>query len=148
MLAHQLLMDALVASLSAAPAIAGGNIQRHRTRPVADGVAQAVSLRVLGSTPQPLAGMGAPIDWSTRIGIECVGRAGVDSTADQAAGPVLQAVHSRLCADAALPAAGFDLMPWPELSWDQEDTDERIGAVIAIYTVRHRTTPTDLVHQA
>lgn len=148
MLAHQLLMDALMASLVAAPAVAGGNIQRHRTRPVADGVQQAVSLRVLGSTPQPLAGLGAPIDWITRIGIECIGRAGTDSTADQAAGPVLQAVHTRLCTDSALASAGFDLFPWPELSWDQEDLDERIGAVIAIYTVRHRTTPTDLVHQS
>jgi hypothetical protein len=148
MLAHQQLMDALMASLSASPAVAGGNIHRHRTRPVADGVAQSVSLRVLSSTPQPLVGMHAPIDWITRIGVECVGRAAADSTADQAAGPVLQAVHGRLCSDAALAGAGFDLMPWPELSWDQEDLDERIGAVIAIYTVRHRTTPTDLVHQS
>ena len=145
MLAHTALLAALEAALLAAPAVAGGEVARSRSAPVKATAAQAVRLRLLSADPEPLSGYLAPADCTTRVAVECLGR--VDSTgdADEAAGQVLQAVHTRLAANAAaLEAAGFSLQLYPQLRWDQEDADERIGVVIAIYTVTHRVHTEDL----
>jgi hypothetical protein len=145
MLAHAHLVDLIEAHLTGAPAVAGGQVGRFRTRAVSADTPQAVNVRLGRSVPQPLAGYGAPVDYDTQLVLECLGRArgnggaGTDTDTDTVAGQVLQEAHSRIAANAAaLDAAGFSITLAPSLQWAQDDADERIGVVIAIYNVQHR----------
>lgn len=143
MLAHAHLVDLIEAHLTGAPAVAGGQVGRFRTRAVSADAPQAVNVRLGRSVPQPLAGYGAPVDYDTQLVVECLGRArgngGTGNDTDTAAGQVLQDAHSRIAANAAaLDAAGFSITLAPSLQWAQDDADERIGVVIAIYNVQHR----------
>lgn len=140
MIGHVALLNQVEQFLVAVPAVAGGHVGRHRTRPVGADVPQAVNMRLARSLPQPLAGLGAPVDYETQLVLECLGRAKNQTETDAAAGEVLQAAHSRIAANvAALEQAGYSIVMAPTLQWDQDDADERIGVVIAIYTVLHRT---------
>jgi hypothetical protein len=139
MLAHAHLVDLIEAHLTGAPAVAGGQVGRFRTRAVSAEAPQAVNVRLGRSLPQPLAGYGAPVDYDTQLVVECLGRARGSADTDAAAGQVLQDAHSRLAAHAAaLDAAGFSITLAPSLQWSQDDVDERIGVVVAIYNVQHR----------
>ena len=142
MLAHRQLLDLVEAAFQQAPAIAGGEVQRHRTRPVPAEKDQAVRLRVVRSLPSPLAGTSAPIDWETLLAVQSLARATTGQTPDEAVEPVLVAAHTRLVSTAAatLRAAGFEVDPGPTLGWDEDEAEERIGSLTAIYTVRHRST--------
>jgi hypothetical protein len=141
MLAHQQLLGLVEAALLTAPPVASGNVYRSRTRPIPEGANQAVRVRLVRSTPTSLAGLQAPVDYATLIGVECLARAtGAGVAADEAAGPVLVDVQAKLVADTTLAAAGYTLDLGPQLEWDSDDTDERVGAVIAVYTVQHRAT--------
>lgn len=140
MLAHADLLRRLEQALMLAPAVASGHVGRHRSRPVGADVPQAVNLRLGRSVPDPMAGVGAPINYETQLVIECLGRAKGPAETDEAAGQVLQDTHTRIAANAAdLAQAGYSILLAPTLQWDQDDADDRIGVVIAIYPVLHRT---------
>lgn len=142
MLSHQLLMDTLIAELSAAPMLVDGGISRQRARPLPEVFTGAINVRILRSDPEPLAGIGAPITWSTRVAFECIGRASSSTAPDEVAAPVFEALHLRLASSVvALAAAGFELDLSPTLQWDQDEQEDRIGAIVAIYNVRHSTSP-------
>lgn len=138
MLAHQQLLDLMQAALMAGTPVAGGNVQRQRTRPLADGVAQMVSLRLINSQGAPLfLGGDAPIEWRSVVAVECIGRGTSGTSPDAAVADLLASVHNRITADAATLAAGYRIDAEHRIEWDQDELDERIGAATSIYTVRH-----------
>ena len=141
MLAQQHLLDVLEAALLAGTPAWAAHVERHRSRPLPAGIDQALTLRVVSSACEQIFASGsAPVQWSTRVGVECIARAGAAVTPDAAVGPLLVDVHARITgANATLQAAGFELRPEVQIEWDQVDLDERIGAAVFIYTVRHRT---------
>ena len=134
MIAHQQLLDLIEAALNAAPAVAGGNVKRHRTRPMAEDQSQMVSLRVINSRG---AGQLDLVDWTTTVGVLCVASTVEPTTPDAAVSGLLETVHARIAGASTLQPAGYLLQKDFRLEWDQEELDERIGAVEAIYTVRH-----------
>lgn len=131
---HQQLLDLIEAALLAGPAVAGGNVQRSRTRPMADTQAQMVSLRIVNSRG---AGQLDLVEWVTTVGVQCIASAIEPTAADVAVASLLEAVHARIVGATSLQAAGYLLAKDFRLEWDQEELDERIGSVEAIYTVRH-----------
>lgn len=138
MLAHRQLMDLIEADLLATPAVAGGNVQRQRNRPMPTGQAQQVSLTLVRSRGrQAMLGGATPIEWQTVIGVECIARAGATVMSDEAVADLVADVHARITGSTALVAAGYLINPEHDLQWDDDTLDERIGAVTAVYTVRH-----------
>jgi len=135
---HRTLLDLIEADLTAAPALAAGNLQRQRNRPLAAGVAQQVSLYLLRSRGrQAMLGGASPIEWTTTVGVECIARAASGVTADEAVATLLADVHARITGSAALAAAEVRVSTDHDLQWDDDALDERIGAATAIYTLRH-----------
>lgn len=138
MLAQKRLVDLIEADLQAGPAVAGGNIQRQGMRPLAAGTSEMVALRVVRSHGRPVMLSGeAPLEWQTLVAVGCVARAAAGQAPDEAVAGLLAAVHGRISGSAALAAAGYRVHPEHHLEWDQEELEDRIGAVTAIYTVRH-----------
>lgn len=138
MLAHQHLLDLVEVALLASPAVAGGNVHRQRTRPMAAGADQMVSLRLVSSRGAPLfLGGDAPIEWQSVIAVECIARGASSASPDEAVAGLLEVVHARIVSDAATKAAQYRIDPEHRIEWDQDELDERIGAATSIYTVRH-----------
>jgi hypothetical protein len=138
MLAHRQLLDLIEAALLADPPVAGGNVQRQGTRPLAATKSQMVTLRLVRSRGQQvMLGGPAPIEWQTLVGVGCIARGVAPQTPDEAVSDLVAAVHARIAGTATLAAAGYRLHPEHHLEWEQDEIEERIGAVIAIYTVRH-----------
>lgn len=145
MLAQQALLGLMLSALSAStdPALTGATLTRQRRRAVPADVGRAVNVRLVRSDGEQV--VIGPVDWSTVVAVEYIARSGAASSPDEAVGPMTQAGHSALmAADAALRAAGFDLLPAASLVWDEEDMDDRIGACTAVYTTRHRTPFNDI----
>jgi hypothetical protein len=138
MLAQRQLLNLIEADLLASPAVAGGNVQRQGGRPLATGKGQMVTLRLVRSRGQQvMLGGPSPIEWQTLVGIGCVARATSGQTPDEAVADLVAAVHARIAGSTALATAGYRVHPEHHLEWEQDELEERIGAVIAIYTVRH-----------
>lgn len=136
MLAHQQLVGHVVAALSAAPAVAQV-VTRRGSRAIADGINSAVRVRILASIAEPIAlGGTSPIDWTAQLAIECMARTGASQAPDEAAGPLLLAVHARLMADTTLAAAGYQLLPEMQINPDEDELDERIGTAMLVLSVR------------
>ena len=123
-----------------------GNVGAGRVRAIAERASQWVDVRMLRAAPDHMAGgPGAPIFYTTTVAIECVARVGASGDPDTAAAAVLQDVHARLADQQAdLLAAGYSLGLSPDLRWDRDDADDRIGVVLAVYTVTHTVSSTDL----
>lgn len=145
MLAQRKLLDLILADLQAGTPVAGGNIQRQASRALAAGTSQMVTLRLVRSRGNPIMlGGDSPIEWQTLVGIGCVARAATGQTPDEAVADLLAAVHARVAGSTALAAAGYRVHPEHHLEWDQDELEDRIGAVIAIYTVRHLSAITNI----
>lgn len=134
MIAHQQLLDLVEAALLAGPAVAGGNVKRHRTRPMAEDQAQMVSLRIVNSRG---AGQLDAVEWVTTLAVLCVAAATEPTTPDVAVASLVESVHARIAGATSLLSAGYLVQKDFRLEWDQEELDERIGSVEAIYTLRH-----------
>ena len=134
-IAHTQLLDAVMTTLAGVAV----QLDRQRSRPLAESVATGLRVHLRGAqAAHELAGRGAPISWQTVLGVTCIARTTATSTPDQAVAPLIQSVHAALSGAGAINAAGFTLGP-PQLDWDQEEADERIGACAIYYVVTHRS---------
>lgn len=133
---------ALLASLAASPALAGGRITANKTRPIPTGQATAIVLR-LDQTEGAEVMLGR-IDWRTAFVLECYARG--TGTADD---PVLlvdgllSAVWGRLSA-LSLSALDADLTIAPQIDWQYDDTEAPLVCAVLRVTVTHRTAVTTL----
>jgi hypothetical protein len=135
---HTQLLDLVQSALASVPAVAPV-IHRHRTRPMPPQVAQMLTLRLVRSLGEPiyLSGPDA-LQWTSIVAIEYLARVPVGVETDAAVADMLSTGHQRLLSDAVLQAAGVRIEPRYQLDWDQDELDERIGAVTALYTMRHQ----------
>jgi hypothetical protein len=140
---HRQLLDLIEAALSTPTPVTTAPIARQRVRPMPAGVAQMVSLRIVRSRAEPLflgdaePGAAGPLQWQSSVGIECVARATGNTDPDEAVADLLASVHARITGDAVLRASPYQVHPAFSLEWDQDELDERLGAVTCLYTVRH-----------
>ena len=140
---HLQVYDAIVTALQAAPAVAGGRIKTMRTtnRPMAEDVPSQVRVFIDQTQPRPLIGGGAPVDWSTRIRVECLARDVLGASpvaAFDAASLLAATVQQRVLEDAALKALVAEVLPGP-MQWAEDEADTSLTACQCLFTLTHRT---------
>jgi hypothetical protein len=131
------LVAAVVAALSASPAVADGRVFANRLRPMAATHATGVVVR-LEQTAARETMLGAH-DWQTLMAVECYGKTVGATDASTAADDLLAAVWARLqtinAASLAVGAVGLG----PQIEW-RRDVDEAASVCAVVYlTVTHRT---------
>lgn len=144
-----LVYDALVAALNVAPALADGNIKTMRDTNRAMDAEKASQIRVFldQSLPSPLLGGTAPVDWSTRIRINCLARDVLGASpvkAFDAASALAVSVQQRVLESAALSALVTEVLPAP-MQWAEDEFDTGLGACQCLFTLTHRAPFSNLI---
>jgi len=129
-------VSAVMAALSAQPAVCRA-IYRARGVAVADQDDEAVSVQWDQGMPRQGVIAGAPIDWQTRISVDCYARSARES-GDVAVDPLLEKVYERLAADPSLGGMVDDLVI---AGIEAENTvdGKKTGWVRLTYVAEHRT---------
>jgi hypothetical protein len=137
--------EAIKAKLLEAPQIVGDRVERARQASLKKGWSNGIAVRLVRTNAQLAGvGLGAPKDWDTVFGIECVARADVGGLAEDAVDPVLAAAYARLAgAHLGLPAL-LDVMAEPAISWDTDEGENQICRATFVVTVTHRTAAASL----
>lgn len=136
------LTDAVVSALSAATALAGGNIRRGRGIPIPSAWSSAIDVHIQRSTADTAYLTGSVLAWDTLIGIDVYARASAGVDGESAIDTLLAAVFGRL--SAATPPTGA--LSWtfePGIQWDVAEADQTLVQASLLLRVRHFTT-TDL----
>lgn len=129
-------VSAVMAALLAQPRICKG-VYRARTLVIAEQDDEAVTVQWEQAMPAAATIAGAPIDWTTRLTVECFARSVKDS-GDMAVDPLLERVYERLAADPTLGGMVDDLVI---AGIEAENTTEgkKTGWVRLTYIAVHRT---------
>lgn len=128
---------AIVAALQAAPAVSA-QIYRARDRSVPENCADAVNVQFEGSEPNRGAINGAPVDWISRIAVDCYARSRT-LEGDEAVDELLQSVYERLAANPTLGGVVDDIGE-PDIVADYDSLGQKTGWVRLTYPILHRTT--------
>lgn len=128
--------SAVMAMLMASPAVCRA-VYRARSGVIPDKDEEAVTVQWEQGLPRPGAIAGAPIDWQTRITVECYARSNIE-TGDVAVDPLLEKVYERLAANPTLGGMVDDLVI---AGIEAENTAEgrKTGWVRLTYIAEHRT---------
>ena len=135
---HMGIRTAVVALLSAAPALSGIPIVANRRRPMPQAVDRQVFVYLEDSLSTRGAMHGAPFEWATRIRVECVARDTAGANADVNADALQAAVYAALLSNVTLSGLAFDADP-KALAWTEDEADTTVSACQAIYSVWHQT---------
>lgn len=113
------------------------NVYESETRQMADDVQEAVNVFFDGAAPELIAIMGAPLDWKTRIVVDCFARSKT-LTGAKAVGPLMKRVFERLSSDITLGDKTW-YIGYPTIEADSEAQGQRAGMMRLTYLVEHRT---------
>jgi hypothetical protein len=127
---------AFVAALAATP-IVSKNIFRARERTLAEEHITAINVQFDTASPYPGVMHGAPVDWRSKITVECYARSSTTS-GDLAVDPLMAAVFSRLAADTTLGGLVADI-GYPEIEAENDSQGQKTGWIRMTYAVEHRT---------
>ncbi|MEY2688240.1 MAG: hypothetical protein RL375_2438 [Pseudomonadota bacterium] len=131
--------DAVLASLQAAPALAGGRITRGRATAVSAAAQTAIAVNVARSRAEPLALDGTSLQWETTVVITLFGRAAAGSDAEAAIDPLLVSTWARL--QSLTPPAGVvDVALDPTIAWDVDEADQTVVTAALALRITHITT--------
>lgn len=114
------------------------NVFESETRQMNDEVQEAVHVFFDGAVPELIAIMGAPLDWKTRIVVDCFARSKTLSGA-KAVGPLMKRVFERLASDITLGKRDW-YIGYPSIEQDADAQGQRAGMMRLTYLVEHRTT--------
>jgi hypothetical protein len=131
-------VSAVMTSLLSQPRICKG-IYRARTLAVADQDDEAITVQWEQAMPAAATIAGAPIDWTTRVTVECFARsARPGDTGDAAVDPLLERVYERLASDSTLGGMVDDFVI---AGIEAENTTEgkKTGWIRLTYIAVHRT---------
>lgn len=129
-------VSAVIAALEAQPPVCRA-IYRARVMTVPDQDKLAISVQWEHSVPAGGTINGAPIDWATRLTVECYA-GGTSESGDLAVDPLLKAVFERLAANSTLDGVVSDLQV---IGVEAENTTDgkKTGWVRLTYIADHRT---------
>ena len=147
MSAHLSIQTALVALLTASPALASGNVRANATRPMAAQHSAQVNVRMLQSRADYPRTLGAGYEWTTSFAVDCLAR-GASSASEPAAtvDALLEAAWARIAV--WQPAANLgvvDVRMTPTIDWQTDDGDTPLVAATISLVVQHRTRSNSLV---
>jgi hypothetical protein len=130
------IVGAVLAALQAEPAVCD-TVYRARPNLVPDTVEQAVNVQWDQALASPGTIFGAPIDWNTKVTVECYARS-LRESGDLAVDPLLEAVYARLAQDPTLGGLVRDLNI---VGIEAENTAEgkKTGWVRLTYVAEHTT---------
>ncbi len=137
------LSQAVVAALSAAPALAGGRVRGGRRVPVPQGWPNAIDVHIERSV-----GSNATLDgrinrWETLIGVDVYARAMPGQDAETAVDELLASVFARLAA-ANPPAGAGRWQVEPQITWDVAEADQSLVVASLALRIPHFTGPASL----
>lgn len=135
---HMALCDAIVATLTVAPKLADGEVVSYRRRSMPPNVNRRVYVYLEDSTNDRGAIKGAPMDWRTRIRIECVARDIPGVMSEVVADALLAQVYARIMADTTLGNLALDVFP-EAVAWTGDEADTTLTAAQMILTILHVT---------
>lgn len=135
-LAFDQVVAAFVAKLEESPAVCGLIINSD-DRPVGDDANEAVNVFFDVAQPQPLTINGAPIDWTTRVTVDCFARSKT-LPARKAPSELAKKVFERLAVDPTLGNDGW-FIGYPSIETDADAQSQRAGLIRLTYRVEHRT---------
>lgn len=141
MSAHLAIQGALVALLTAAPALAAGNVKANSVRPIAAQHTSGVVVRMLQSRADYPRVLGAGYEWQTSYAVECIAR-GANASAEPAAtvDALLEAAWGRIAVWQPAASLGvIDVRMSPAITWQTDDADTLMVAAVISLTVQHRT---------
>jgi hypothetical protein len=127
---------AFITALSTEPAVSS-HIFRARDRQIAEDCTDAVNVQFDGAEPNAGVMHNAPVDWRSRISVECYARSS-SSSGDVAVDALLAAVYARLAQDTTLGGVVDDI-GMPTLEAEYETQGQKTGWVRLTYSVLHRT---------
>lgn len=136
--AFDAISDAIVSALSAPPAVAPV-IVRGFARPMAEQHTRQIVVRLNAASGQMYAVKGAPINWDTRVDIECYARATGGGESEAAANSLLADAASRLLADETLGGAAQGIGPDIAIEWSADAGAQGVACATASITYAHRT---------
>lgn len=141
MSAHLAIQAALVALLTATPALAGGNVKANSVRPLAVQSTTGVVVRMLQSRADTPRALGAGYEWQTLLAVECLARAaGSGSEPAAAVDALLEGAWARIAAWQPAAALGvIDVRMAPSIDWQVDDGETPLVAATISLTVQHRT---------
>ena len=129
---------AIMAALSATPALAGGRVHSNHLRPIGAGHASALVVR-LDQTAGSSETLGA-LDWATSYVVECYGRAATGADPADAVDGLLSSAWARL---SALNPTGLGVSAvtvQPAIDWQYDTADTPVTCALIRVQVQHRTT--------
>lgn len=130
------IVNAILVRLAEAPAVCD-TLWRARSAPIPEQARHAVNVKFEAAFPARDTIEGAPVDWQSRIFVECFSAA-VRDTGDAAVDDLFQKVYERLAADPTLSGLVDDIGT-PSIEADNSDEGVRTGWVRLTYVVQHRT---------
>jgi hypothetical protein len=138
--AHLALRAAIAAALSAAPALASGNIQQNRDYALPTGIAAQVNVNFVSTeATDSLLGADAPRDWDSVFELAFTTRAASGVEAADAADALWTEAYARLMADDTLGGLAMQLLPGSvDVTWDEGGTS--VARVTWTVTAKHTTT--------
>lgn len=140
MTAFLALQTAVVGVLTAGPPVAGGRVWENRRRPIQASHATAVVVRLDASDgEQALAGVGAPMRWTTTLVIECYARAAASTDPAESVDALLAEVWRRI-ATANLSSIGVMAVDMkPQIDWQYDDGESPMVCALVRLVVLHQT---------
>jgi hypothetical protein len=138
--------EALKDKLLEAPQITADRVFRARSRALKKGHADGIVVRLVRTQSQLAGvGLGAPKDWETDYGIECMARAAPDAVAEDAVDVIVAAAYARLAGYMPPGLAVLDVFTEPSIVWDTDEGEDQICRATFVVRVTHRTQASALV---
>lgn len=131
------IVQAFKSKLEQAPAVCA-NVYVSRDRQVPDTVNEAIHIEFSSAVPRVAVIQGAPIDWVSKITVDCMARSKTLSGAD-AVDSLFKKVFERLASDTTLGSVVADI-GYPVIESDYESNGQKTGLIRLTYQVEHRTT--------
>jgi hypothetical protein len=140
MTAFLAVQSAVMGALLASPPVADGRIWENRRRPIQASHPTAVVVRLDASDgEQVLAGVGAPMRWTTSVAVECYARASAAAAPAESVDALLSEVWRRIVT-ADLSSAGVLTMDVkPQIEWQFDEGDTPAVCAVVRLVVLHQT---------
>lgn len=136
------IQSGLKAALAAAPALAGGQLQVNKLRPIAEAQTTALVLRLDQTTGQE--GVIGTIDWVSAYSIECYARVATGAEPAAAVDALLLDVWARVAGIDAASIGSSAIALSPQIDWQYDDSATPMVCAVVRLTVSHGTSTTNL----
>ena len=130
------IVTAFITALSSTPAVSA-NIFRASDVAIPENATDAVNVVLEGSQPYEGAISGAPIDWTTKVVVQCYAKS-LTQSGDQAVDPLLAKVFERLASNPTL-SGKVAYIGVPALDTEYNAQGQKTGWIGLSYLVQHRT---------